>query len=177
MIKKIQLHQLIQVSKISKNKENMKQFITLKPMKSDGYKVLEKVNSQFYSLYEILDLHFYKKYFSNPDLINWLFNENRTLESNDWVYIQKENDKIALYDISASMDETYTGEYLVPEKRFEMSYKNFEEILTKWEEVRVSRPDTILIVIHEDNHVSLETDPVIIKQYQDAGYAFDIDKQ
>jgi hypothetical protein len=115
--------------------------------------------------------------FEPYELLNWLFNENRTLESNDWVYIQKENDKIALYDISATMDETYTGEYLVPEKRFEMSRENFEEILTKWEELRVSRPDTILLVIHEDNHVSLETDPVIIKQYQDTGYAFDINKQ
>jgi hypothetical protein len=115
--------------------------------------------------------------FEPYELLNWLFNENRTLESNDWVYIQKENDKIALYDISATMDETYTGEYLVPEKRFEISRDNFEEILTKWEELRVSRLDTILLVIHEDNHVSLETDPIIIKQYQDAGYAFDIDKQ
>jgi hypothetical protein len=62
-------------------------------------------------------------------------------------------------------------------KRFDISYKNFEELLLRWEELRVSMPEIILLVIHEDNHVSLETDPTIIKEYQDAGYAFDIDKE
>jgi len=154
----------------------MKQFITLKAIKSGGYKILEPVNSQFCSLYQILDLHFYKKLFLENNLINWLFNIKRTVESNEWICIRKENDVIALYDVSDSMDETYTGEYLLPEKRFEMSFKNFEEILLRWEELRISLPDIILIVIHEDNYVTLETDPLIIKQYQDAGYAFDINK-
>ena len=58
-----------------------------------------------------------------------------------------------------------------------MSRKNFAETLYQWEELRVSRPDTILVVIHQDNHVSLETDPTVIKKFQDAGYAFDIDKE
>ena len=75
-------------------------------------------------------------------------------------------------------DLTYVtvNDRLDPEKRFEMSKKNFAEVLYQWEELRVSRPDIILVVIHEDNHVSLETDPKIIKEYQDAGYAFDINK-
>jgi len=58
-----------------------------------------------------------------------------------------------------------------------MSRKNFAETLYQWEELRVSRPDTILVVIHQDNHVSLETDLTIIKEYQDASYAFDINKE
>ncbi len=50
-----------------------------------------------------------------------------------------------------------------------MSSQNFIEILMEWEKLRISRPDIILIVIHEDEHVSLETDPAIIQAYQDAG--------
>lgn len=75
------------------------------------------------------------------------------------------------------MDETYTGEYLDPAKRFEMSLKNFADILFEWEKLRVSRPDIVLIVIHEDNHVSLEAHPRVIKEYQDAGYVFDFNKK
>jgi len=152
----------------------MKQFITLKPMKTSGYKVLETVDSRFYALYEALEFHFYQSKFN---IIDWLFDEKKTSTGNDWVSIDKERGAIALYDVSAWMDETYTGEYYDPEKRFEMSIKNFAEILVQWEELRVSMPDIILIVIHENNHVSLETDPIIIKEYQDANYAFDINKK
>jgi hypothetical protein len=82
-----------------------------------------------------------------------------------------------MYDQSeAFADETISRFERNADKRFIMSKENFLHILEQWEELRVSRPDTILIVIHKDNHVSLETDPVIIKEYQDAGYAFDINK-
>jgi len=151
----------------------MKQFITLKPMKTSGYKVLEPVNSKFYALYETLEFHFYQK---KSNLIDWLYDEIKPSRTNEWISIRKERGAIALYDVSAWIDETYTGDYLDPEKRFEMTIPNFLEILIQWEELRISMPDTILVVIHEDNHVSLEIDPVIIKQYQDAGYAFDINK-
>ena len=115
--------------------------------------------------------------FEPNELINWLYDEKQTSTGNEWVSIDKERGAIALYDVSAWMDETYTGEYYDPEKRFEMTIPNFLTILITWEELRVIMPDIILIVIHEDNHVSLETDPIIIKQYQDAGYAFDINKK
>lgn len=155
----------------------MKEFVTLKLLQTDGYKVLEIVDSRFYSLYETLEYYFYHNYFKPGELIEWLTSGSNTAKGNEWAYIRKEKGAIALYDVSDSMDETYTGEYLDPTKRFEMTLKNFTEILYQWEELRVSRPDIILVVIHEDNHVSLETDPAIIKEYQDAGYAFDINNQ
>lgn len=155
----------------------MKEFVTLKLLQIDGYKVLEIVDSRFYSLYEVLEYYFYHNYFKPGELIEWLMSDSNTAEGNEWVYIRKERGVIALYDVSDSMDETYTGEYLDPAKRFEMSVKNFAEILFEWENLRVSRPDIILIVIHEDNHVSLEADLRIIKEYQDAGYAFDCNKK
>ena len=155
----------------------MKEFVTLKQMITDGYKVLEDVDSRFYALYEALKFSFFRKKFKKPNLIDWLNNEHETAECNDWVYIRKEYGVIALYDVSASMDETYTGDYIDPEKRFEMTVENFRDVVERWEELRVSKPDIILLVIHEDNHVSLETDPKIIQEYQDAGYAFDIDRK
>lgn len=153
----------------------MLEYIALKKLEdSNKYKGLQIADSRFYALYEALEYSFYCK---NPNLIDWLNNEHETAECSDWVYIRKEYGVIALYDISASVDETYTGEFLDPEKRFEMTVENFREIIEKWEELRVSKPDIILLVIHEDNHVSLETDPKIIQEYQDAGYAFDIDRK
>lgn len=128
-------------------------------------------DSRFYPLLKILS-----KDFESYQLIDWLGDEKQIAESSEWVYIRKERGVIALYDVSDSMDETYTGEYLNPAQRFEMSLKNFAEILFEWEKLRVSRPDIILIVIHEDNHVSLEVDPAVIKEYQDAGYVFDFNK-
>ena len=118
-------------------------------------------------------------FIKSGELIEWLMDEKKTSEGNEWVSIDKERGAIALYDMSNSFgDLTYVtvNDRLDPEKRFEMSKKNFAEVLYQWEELRVSRPDIILVVIHEDNHVSLETDPKIIKEYQDAGYAFDINK-
>lgn len=104
-------------------------------------------------------------------------NEKRTVEGNELIDIRKEDGKIILHDMSDSAyDDTISPYELNPEKRFEMSAQNFIEILLEWEKLRVSRPDIILIVIHEDNHVSLETDPCILKEYQAAGYAFDSNK-
>ncbi|AXK60348.1 hypothetical protein [Candidatus Chromulinivorax destructor] len=137
-----------------------------------------------YSMYQFLRVHDYvfapfrhilSNDFRSNELINWFFNEKRTITGNEYVDIHKENNKIVFYDISDSMCEEYSEPDLNPDLRFEMSRENFIDLLYHWEELRVSLPDTILIVIHEDNYVTLETDPVIIKQYQDAGYAFDID--
>ena len=150
----------------------MKQFIMIKKI-------------QEFNRYQFLKVHDYVSIpitqilgddFMPYQLIDWFFNKKRTITGNEYVDIRKENNNIALYDVSDSMDEEYTGEFLNPEKRFEMNQQNFIDLLYHWEELRVSKPDTILIVIHEDNYITLETDPVIIKQYQDAGYAFDINK-
>ena len=150
----------------------MKQFIMIKKI-------------QEFNRYQFLKVHDYVSIpitqilgddFMPYQLIDWFFNKKRTITGNEYVDIRKENNNIALYDVSDSMDEEYTGEFLNPEKRFEMNQQNFIDLLYHWEELRVSKPDTILIVIHEDNYITLETDPVIIKQYQHAGYAFDINK-
>ena len=115
----------------------------------------------------------------NPgELIEW-FSDEKTSEGNEWVSIDKERDAIALYDIGDQFEDEIAS-FLIDlntKKRFEMSRKNFAEILYQWEKLRVSRPDIILVIIHEDNHISLEIDPKIIKEYQDAGHAFDINKQ
>ena len=113
-------------------------------------------------------------------LNDFFYNTEKTITGDEYIEIIKEQSYIRIYDRSEWLNgpEFYLP-YPEPENSnyFDISNKNFEEILTTWEKLRVSRPDTILIVIHEDNHVSLETDPVIIKQYQEAGYAFDIDKK
>ncbi|MDP3788561.1 MAG: hypothetical protein Q8Q60_04595 [Candidatus Chromulinivorax sp.] len=150
----------------------MKQYVTMLSMESGGYRFVEKMDHKFGVLAQIAGDDF------RPDeLIEWSMSDSNTAEGNEWVYIRKERGVIALYDVSDSMDETYTGEYLDPAKCFEMSLKNFAEILFEWEKLRVSRPDIILIVIHEDNHVSLEANPRVIKEYQDAGYVFDFNKK
>jgi len=151
----------------------MKQYLIMQ--KNKEYEIYKFIGSKNWRFSQLIQL-FSDKFESNY-LIDWLFDEKKTSTGNDWVSIDKERGAIALYDVSSWMDETYTGEYLDPEKRFEMTIKNFAEILVQWEELRVSMPDIILIVIHEDNHVSLETDLVIIKEYQDANYAFDIQKK
>jgi hypothetical protein len=117
-------------------------------------------------------------------LLEWFYDKKRMAISDEYVSIRKKDNSIALYDIShglnAESDNVYyasINSMLDENKRFDMSYKNFEELLLGWEELRVSMPEIILLVIHEDNHVSLETDAAIIKKYQDAGYAFDIDKE
>ena len=71
-------------------------------------------------------------------------------------------------------DDPEDAKYL--NEKFTMTKENFSQNIHQWEELRVVRPDIILVVIHEDNHVTLETDPTIIKEYQDAGYVFDINK-
>ena len=115
--------------------------------------------------------------FRPGELIDWLMDVKKESVGNEWVSIDKERGVIALYDVSASMDETYTGEYLDPAKRFEISIKNFADLLFEWEKLRVSRPDIILIVIHENNHVSLEANPRVIKEYQDTDSFFDFNKK
>jgi len=151
----------------------MKQYITmLKNGDSLYYQIIESMDYRFAVISRLL-----RPYFRPGELIDWLMDDKKESTGNEWVSIDKERGVIALYDVSDSMDETYTGEYLLPEKRFEMSVKNFAEILYQWEQLRISRPEIILIVLHEDNHVSLETNPTIIKEYQDAGYAFDINKK
>lgn len=127
-------------------------------------------DSRFRPLVEIIGNNFKPK-----ELINWLENEKSTANATEWVYVRKENGGISLYDVSDSMDETYTGEYLNPEKCFTMTIQNFSEIILQWEQLRITRPDIMLIVIHEDDHVSLESDPAIIKEYQDAGYGYNLE--
>jgi len=116
--------------------------------------------------------------FQSGELINWLMDSKRNVTGSALVDIQKQGSMIVLHDMSDSAyDYTISSYDLNPAKRFDMTLKNFSEIVFAWEALRISKPDTILVVIHEDNHVSLETDPEIIKAYQDAGYAFDCNKK
>lgn len=143
----------------------MKQYITMQSMQTGGYKILETMDSKFITLRQIISDDF-----KSSELIEWSMSDSNTGKGNEWVYIRKERAVIALYDVSDSMDETYTGEYLDPAKRFEMSLENFAEFLFECEKLRVNKPNIILIVIHEDNHASLESDPRVIKEYQDARF-------
>ena len=155
----------------------MKEFITMRKIDNSlYYQGLEVGDYRFVAIWAL-----FSPFMRPEELIDWFCDENKTSRTNEYVSIRKESGLIALYDISEQVfgDEPYASinQMLEVAQRFEMSLKNFAEIIDQWEELRVSRPDIILVVIHEDNHVSLETDPIIIKEYQDAGYAFDIDKQ
>lgn len=148
----------------------MKLCVTMKKNKNyDVYTFKGKDDKRFFILIQILSDDF-----KPGELIDWLMDDKRTVEGNEFVDIRKEKGVIAFYDISDGLnDDIYISIFPDLAKRFELSVKNFTDILFEWEKLRVSRPDIILIVIHEDNHVSLEADPHIIKEYQDAGYAFD----
>lgn len=138
----------------------------------DMYKSLEAGDHRFINLWQL-----FSDKFEPGELINWFMNDKRTVDGNELIDIRKEDGKIILHDMSDSAyDDTISPYELDPTKKFEMSAQNFIEVLLKWEELRVSRPDIILLIIHEDNHVTLEADSAIIKEYQDAGYAFDINK-
>ena len=144
--------------------------------KSQEYDVYTFTGSGNWRFGPIIQL--FDPFMKQGELIEWLMDEKKTSTGNEWVSIDKERGAIALYDISDQFADE-TASLLIDlntKKRFEMSKKNFAEILYQWEELRVSRPDIILVVIHEDNHVTLETDPKVIKEYQNAGYAFDINK-
>jgi len=151
----------------------MKQSVTMKLIKDfDIYTCLNPSDYRFGVIWQLFNTRFEPKKY-----LNWLYDNQRIGTGNEFFDICKKKETIALYDRSGWLEgEEYLSIFPDENKRFDMTYKNFEEILLQWEELRVSMSETILIVIHEDNHVSLETDPVIIKEYQDAGYAFDIDK-
>ncbi|MBP6869926.1 hypothetical protein KBC04_03530 [Candidatus Babeliales bacterium] len=151
----------------------MKQYITMQKIKKyEMYKSLQAGDYRFGAIWHIVSDDF-----EPGKLIEWLMDDTKTSKGNEFVSISKERGFIALYYI---YDKIISDEYGCindmrdPINCFDMSVKNFSEIVFEWENLRVSRPDTILIVIHEDNHASLETDLKIIQEYQDAGYAFDI---
>ncbi len=155
----------------------MKQSVTMKLIKDfNVYTCLNPADYRFGVIWQLFDLSLEPR-----QLLEWFNNKQETSFISDYSFIIKKENCIALYDISHGFEEESTyvtiNSMIDENKRFDMSYKNFEEILLHWELLRVSMPDIILLVIHEDNHVTLETDPKIIKEYQDAGYAFDIDKQ
>jgi hypothetical protein len=155
----------------------MKQFITLQSIKSDSYSILQVVDLKFYLIYQMLECHFYLQCFSEPNFIEWLYNTEKTVGGNEFFDIRKKNETVALYDRSEWLEDEAHRSMLPDEnKRYDMSYQNFKEILLRWEELRMSMPEIILLVIHEDNYISLETDIDIIKLYHNAGYAFDINK-
>lgn len=151
----------------------MKQYITIKMIKNSAYfQGLEISDHRFFCIGEL-----FSPFIRPGELIAWFYNEKKIGKSYECMDLYKKEDCIELYDQSESFadESSYRGTWDIT-KRFIMTKENFLHILEQWEELRVSRPDIILVVIHEDNHVTLETDPVIIKEYQDAGYAFDIDK-
>jgi len=158
-------------------KNIMKQFIKLQLTENNDYFITGKIDLKFYLIHETLTYHLSLTHCKEPNLLDWLYDIEKTVHGDEFFDIRKKKETIALYDRSGWLEgEEYRSIFPDENKRFDMTYKNFEEILLRWEELRVSMPETILIVIHEDNHVSLETDPLIIKEYQDAGYAFDINK-
>jgi len=150
----------------------MKQCLIMKKnQKYDIYQFFGSGDWRFAPLTEL-----FSPYRWSNELIDWFYDEKRTSFGNELISIDKKQNFIVLYDTSDQLDETYVGPMRDPAKRFEMTRENFLQIIHQWEELRISRPDIILVVIHEDNHVSLETDQKIIKEYQDAGYALDINK-
>jgi hypothetical protein len=152
----------------------MKQYVTMiKINKYDMYRVLEMGDSRFACIMGLFD-----PFIRKGKIIEWFNSDNLYFTGSNSIGVDKENNSIVLYNLSSSfIDEDEFEEEEFVHQKIIMSRKNFYEIICKWDELRVSYPDIILVVIHEDNHVSLETDPVIIKEYQDAGYAFDIEKQ
>ncbi|MGZ6251113.1 MAG: hypothetical protein ACXWL2_03730, partial [Candidatus Chromulinivorax sp.] len=151
----------------------MKQYITMKKvLHFNRYKCLETADYRFGVIWHLLHDNF-----NQGELIEWLYDEKKFYFSNEWININKERGVIALYDMSAHMDETYCGNFTDPTKRFVMSVENFKEVIEAWSKLQESKPDIVLLVIHEDDHVSLETDPTIIQEYQNAGYAFDGNKE
>jgi hypothetical protein len=90
----------------------------------------------------------------------------------EFVCIEKERGVIAIYDISDFLDDRYSGEFYDPAKRFDMSIKNFAQVVMQWDALQEHKPDIVIIIVHEDKHVSLETDPEIIEMYEKAGYEF-----
>jgi len=144
-------------------------------MKTGGYRVAESVDYRFAAITKLFGYDF-----RSGELLAWLDDEKQPSTTTEWVSIRKKDEKIVLYDLSPFFgDDTYSSinSMLEEAESFEMTIENFREVLEKWEELRTSRPDIILIVIHEDNHLSLEIDPSVIQQYQDAGYAFDSNKK
>ncbi len=156
------------------NKEvSVKEFITMQKIKEYNlYNSPEIADYRFAVIWQLFDSLWEPK-----SLLNWFFNTEKTVTGNEFIEIRKEETCIRIYDRSQwLLGEEYYLPFPEDGDYFEMSFKNFEEILLRWEELRISKPDIILMVIHEDNYVTLETDPKIIKEYQDAGYAFDIHK-
>ncbi|MBP6869296.1 hypothetical protein KBC04_00210 [Candidatus Babeliales bacterium] len=154
----------------------MKQYVTVMLRKDGGYTILEKLDYKFALIFQLLDPFFYISLLGEETIIQWFMNQEKTVKSTEWMQIEKEDGVIALYDTSAEMDFERRISKPDPLLRFEMSIESFATLLFEWEKLRISKPEIVLIVIHEDNHVSLETDPITIKEYQDAGYAFDITK-
>jgi len=152
----------------------MKQYITMKKNEnSHRYQIIERIDYRFGSLVEL-----FSPYRWPNELIEWFDNEKKQSCSNEYISIRKQNGLISLYNLIDQFCDETSGLLidLDSAKRFEMTSENFLEIIHQWDELRISRPDVILVVIHEDNHVSLETNQKIIKECQDAGYAFDINK-
>jgi len=153
----------------------MKQYVTMLKIESGSYQKLETMNPTFFALTRLFSFN----PFARPSrLIEWFDSDSLYFSGSSFVGVDKEGDFVNIYNLNGECmfdeDDPEDAKYL--NEKFTMKKENFSQIIHQWEELRVAGPDIILIVIHEDNHVSLETDPVIIKQYQDAGYAFDIDK-
>ena len=153
----------------------MKEYVTLKFIENSSYfQGLEIGDYRFLALTQLFSPHI-----RASRLIEWFKSDNLYFSGSSFVAVDKEGDFVKIYNLNGECmfdeDDPEDAEFL--EKKFTMTKENFSQIIYQWEELRVTRPDIILVVIHEDNHVTLETDPVIIKEYQDAGYAFDINKK
>jgi len=120
----------------------------------------------------------FSPYIRAGKLIEWFNSNNLYFAGSSYVGVDKEGDFVKIYNLNGECmfdeDDPEDAKYL--NEKFTMTKENFSQIIHQWEDLRISRPDIILVVIHEDNHVTLETNPTIIQEYQDAGYAFDINK-
>jgi len=152
------------------------EFVTIKRLKEyPTYQILEPLDTRFHSVYNALRFHYSQTQWKRKNLIDWLMDEDDKHTSGDYVDINKEHNKIVLYDEFDQYGDdrsSHTAHDLT--QRFEMTVKNFAEIVYQWQQLQETPPDIILLVIDEHNHVALETDPLIIKAYQDAGYAFNV---
>ena len=145
----------------------------IKNRKYDVYTYSGSTDQRFISLMEL-----FRGYIRNDQLIEWFYSDQLYFTGSSYVGIDKRGDFIEIQNLpSEYFDETDPETEELLNQKFIMTKQNFAKIIHQWDELRITRPDIILVIIHEDNHVSLETDPIIIKEYQDAGYAFDINKQ
>jgi hypothetical protein len=150
----------------------MKQCLMMQKIKE--YNLYQFAGSKDWRFIPLTEL--FSPHIRSGRLIEWFESDNLYFSGSSFVAVDKEGDFIKIYNLNGEcmFDENDHEDVEFLKQKFTMTKNNFSQIIYQWEELRVTRPDIILVVIHEDNHVTLETNPKTIKEYQDASYAFDI---